>query len=481
MVRLHEKHENNKKSKTLESIYLLDTNVLVHDPQALYAFDGERVAIPVTVLEEMDRFKHEGTDRGRNSRKTIRLLDDLRKKGSLRDGVKLDNGSVVQVFFPPIDQKNSLLEKGFLTGADNDILLMALGLKDQGYAVHFISKDLNARVKGDCLGIDVQDYVKNAVSQDEFYHGWIRIPVAANDLRSDNPPFLKEYVDQLVENQFVLLESKNNPHNNKIFRYCGGNNFQLVLPPRLQWPLAPRNPQQLMAMNLLVDPSIQFVCLFGPAGTGKTFLALLAGLHQVLIDQEYEKLLISRPVVPLGRDIGYLPGTLEEKLYSWMLPIYDNIEFITHAARVEEHIGLIVNKQEEKNNIKKEKKSILKKKHQDFNSAALSLQDLVKRKKIGLEAITYMRGRSIPFQFILIDEAQNLTPHEIKTLVTRVGEGSKIILAGDPYQIDSPYLDFASNGLVYASERFKGKKIFGSIYFEISERSELSDMASELL
>lgn len=468
------------KNKKDRSIYLLDTNVLVHDPKALYSFDGAHVAIPVTVLEEMDRFKHEGTDRGRNSRKTIRLLDELRKHGSLKDGVSLDNGSIVQVLFPPIDQKNTLKEKGFLAGPDNDILLMALGLKDEGYAVHFISKDLNARVKGDCLGIDVQDYIKDSVSQDEFYHGWIRIQISANDLRSDNPAALKDSIDQLVENQFVLVESKSNPHNNKVFRYLGGSNFKLVQSPRLAWPLAPRNPQQLMAMNLLMDPEIQFVCLFGPAGTGKTFLALLAGLHQVLIDHEYEKLLISRPVVPLGRDIGYLPGTLEEKLYSWMLPIYDNIEFITHAAKVEEQIGAMVNRQDEKGG-RKDKKHDLKKKRHDALSTLFSFQDLVKRKKIGLEAITYMRGRSIPFQFILIDEAQNLTPHEIKTLVTRVGEGSKIILAGDPYQIDSPYLDFASNGLVYASERFKGKKLFGSVYFETSERSALSEMGSELL
>lgn len=300
------------KSKKDRSIYLLDTNVLVHDPKALYSFDGSHVAIPVTVLEEMDRFKHEGTDRGRNSRKTIRLLDELRKHGSLKDGVSLDNGSIVQVLFPPVDQKNSLKEKGFLAGPDNDILLMALGLKDEGYTVHFISKDLNARVKGDCLGIDVQDYIKDSVSQDEFYHGWIRIQISANDLRSDNPVALKDSIEQLVENQFVLVESKNNPHNNKVFRYLGGSNFKLIQSPHLAWPLAPRNPQQLMAMNLLMDPEIQFVCLFGPAGTGKTFLALLAGLHQVLINHEYEKLLISRPVVPLGRDIGYYQGHLRK-------------------------------------------------------------------------------------------------------------------------------------------------------------------------
>lgn len=468
---------------THQKIYLLDTNVLVHDPKALYAFENARVAIPLTVLEEMDRFKHEGTDRGRNARKTIRLLDELRYKGSLKDGVELENNSVVQVLFPNNEHIDDFINQGFSSKeGDNAILSIALDLKESGEKVTFISKDLNARVKADCLGIVVEDYIKDVVSKDEFYRGWMTVQLPAGELRAENPPALKEFTQDLVVNQFVLAESKSNPHNNKVFRYLGGTKFVPVNAPRLQWPLAPRNPQQLMAMHLLADETIQFACLFGPAGTGKTFLALLAGLHQVLIGHTYEKLLISRPVVPLGRDIGYLPGTIEEKLYSWMLPIYDNIEFITHAAKVDEQIGNMMTHAEDEGKGRHDKKGVGKKHHRHHDAESLlSLQDLIKKKKIGLEAITYMRGRSIPFQFILIDEAQNLTPHEIKTLVTRVGEGSKIILAGDPYQIDSPYLDFASNGLVYASERFKGQSLFGSVYLEVSERSELSDLASDLL
>ena len=231
-----------------------------------------------------------------------------------------------------------------------------------------------------------------------------------------------------------------------------------------------------MALDLLFDDNVQFVTLFGPAGTGKTFLALLAGLHKVLVEDAYEKILVSRPVVPLGRDIGYLPGTIEEKLRSWMLPIYDNMEFIVHSVHSGRHVEEVGHEQENNNKRKK------KKRHDSREATGLRpLDELTHHGKLSLEAITYMRGRSIPYQFILIDEVQNLTPHEVKTLISRAGTGSKIILAGDPYQIDSPYLDFSSNGLVVTSERFKGQPVFGTVYLETSERSELSKLAGELL
>lgn len=490
------KSTKNTAKKGLKSLYILDTNVLLHDPKALYQFDDVRIGIPVIVLEEVDKFKHEGTDRGRNARETIRILDRLRENGSLRDGVALENGSVVQVLFLP---NKSTLGKDIIYlegGQDNAILLIAAAYQAAGYKVTFISKDLNARVKADALGIATQDYIHNKVSTDEFYHGWVQVAVNAVELKPEFPGVLQELADSLSYNEFVLVESRNNPYNHRIFRYLGGKKFKIVQAPQLQWPLNPRNPQQFMAMDLLLDPTLPFVCLFGPAGTGKTFLALLAGLHQTLIQHEYEKMLISRPVIPLGRDIGYLPGTMEEKLYSWMLPIYDNVQFIVHSAKVESHLEIMDSEYNQNRNQgrddhrnRKDRHGKKRKHHdqhnkndRDFRSKGfMSLEDLIKRGKISLEAITYMRGRSIPFQYILIDEAQNLTPHEIKTLVTRVGEGSKIVLAGDPYQIDSPYLDFASNGLVTASERFKGQKLFGTVYLPTTERSPLSDLASDLL
>ncbi len=460
-----------------KKIYLLDTNVLVYDPRSIFSFEHTEVALPSMVLEELDRFKREGTERGRNTREVIRILDSMREKGSLKDGVTMDNGSILRVIFLPSEA--TLPSFPFrLKEGDNDILLEAVALKEQGYEVRFISKDLNARIKADALGIYAEDYVKEHVTVDDFYKGWIRVPVPAVTLNNEDPAILHELAKDvpLALNEFVELQSQHNPHNYRIFRYLGNDRFMPVSMPTLRWPLKPRNAQQLMAMNLLLDDSIRLVTLFGPAGTGKTFLALLAGLHKVLVEDIYEKLLVARPVVPLGRDIGYLPGDLQEKLYSWMLPVYDNMDFITHAAGTRQHLDDLEDEHRERRRFK----GPGKKKHKKKGGIA-PLDELVHKGKISLEAITYMRGRSIPFQYILIDEVQNLTPHEVKTLVTRVGEGSKIILAGDPYQIDSPYLDFASNGLVIVSERFKGQRLFGSVYLETTERSELSQLASDLL
>jgi len=459
-----------------KKIYILDTNVLIHDPKSLLSFADAQLGIPAVVLEELDKFKSEGTERGRNTREAIRQLDYLRSKGSLHDGVKLDNGSMVKVLFS-LDK--AIRKNPFLDSiGDNKILLTALGLQHEGYKVIFISKDLNARVKADALGIETQDYTKEYISEKTFYQGWVKIAVPSVELKGELPKeciaLAKEGIIQ--RNEFILAESINNPYNYRIYRYYGNEIFKSLSAPNLSWPLQPRNPQQLMALNLMLDSDIQFVCLFGPAGTGKTFLALLAGLHQLFITKSYEHMLISRPVVPLGRDIGFLPGTIEEKMHSWMLPIYDNMNYIMHSINKTQKYP---SEEQPEQNTKKAKPK--KDSRHSKKPRIITFDDLLQQGKIGMEPITYMRGRTIPYQFILIDEAQNLNPHEIKTLVTRVGEGSKIILTGDPYQIDSPYLDFSSNGLVVASERFKGQHLFGSIYLPTSERSELSKLAGELL
>lgn len=462
-----------------KKLFVLDTNVLVHDPTALFNFKNEIVGIPSIVLEELDKFKGEMSERGRNAREATRLLDGMRDKGSLRDGVPLDNGGTLKVLFLPMDK---LPRIPFLLDVnDNKILLTAFFMKQEGYDVIFITKDINARVKADVLGITAEDYLKEVISEDEFYRGWINVDVPAVELKRDFPSILDKLVDEkrLLINEFVLVTSQHNPYNYRVFRYLGGRHFRIVHEPLLKWPLKARNPQQLMALDLLLDNSIQFVTLFGPAGTGKTFLALLAGLHKVLVEDEYEKILVSRPVVPLGRDIGYLPGTVEEKLHSWMLPIYDNMEFIMHSSQVGQHFEELDGDRHERR--KGKKGGDRRDKQQKQNGTLRPMEDLVKHGKLSLEAITYMRGRSIPYQYILIDEVQNLTPHEVKTLVSRVGEGSKIILAGDPYQIDSPYLDFISNGLVITSERFRGQRVFGTVYLQTSERSELSKLVTELL
>ena len=460
-----------------KKLFVLDTNVLVHDPASIFNFHDAIVGIPSVVLEELDKFKGEMSERGRNAREAIRLLDGLRERGSLSKSITLDNGGTLEVLFLPLHKIPNI--PFALDVNDHKVLLIALVMQQEGYDVTFISNDINARVKADALGIKSEDYLKETISADEFYKGWINIDVPAIELKKDFPSVLDQLVDQkaLAINEFVLITSQHNPYNYRVFRYLGGRHFRIVHEPLLKWPLKARNPQQLMALDLLMDNNIQFVTLFGPAGTGKTFLALLAGLHKVLVEDEFERILVSRPVVPLGRDIGYLPGTVEEKLHSWMLPIYDNMEFIIHSAAVSRHIE---NVQEESSFDRRRSKKFHKKARNEHGGLR-PLDELVKQGKISLEAITYMRGRSIPYQFILIDEVQNLTPHEVKTLVSRVGEGSKIVLGGDPYQIDSPYLDFSSNGLVVTGEHFKGQKIFGTVYLEVSERSELSKLVTELL
>lgn len=470
-----------KTQKThVQKLFILDTNVLVHDPHALEAFEGALVGVPLMVLEELDRFKHEGTDRGRNSREAIRFLDSLRQLGSLRDGVVLKNKSTVRILFPPAVEQGIVPVLDGKATSDNEILLIAYAYQKLDFSVVFISKDLNARVKADSLGLATDDYQKESISSEDFYHGWTRVAVPANDLRATTPSILLTMVKDLAPNQFVLLESNNNPHNYRVFRYIGNKKFKSISDIQMRWPLRARNPEQMMALDLLMDPQIELVCLFGPAGTGKTFLALLAGLYKVLIEQEYEKMLVSRPVIPLGKDIGYLPGTLEEKLYSWMLPIYDNVQFIAHATKIEEHVQHLESEhhRKDKQRHKKRHKEVA---HAQEHRPQVTLDELIKKNKISLEPITYMRGRSIPYQFIFVDEVQNLTPHEVKTLITRVGQGSKIVLAGDPYQIDSPYLDFPSNGLVNTSERFKGQELFGSVFLQTSERGQLSELASKLL
>ena len=486
-----------------KKLYILDTNVLLHDPRAMFSFEGVQVGIPIMVLEELENFKRESSGRGKNARETVRYLDQLRSQGSLHDGVKIENGGSVMILFTPENiPKNFILNTDIV---DNEILLTAVAYRDQGYDVRFISKDLNARVKADVLGLAAEDYLKGYVPQDEFYKGWVKAGVTAAQLKTEFPTVLKElsHDTELTLNEYVLVENQHNSNIYRLFRYIGGHKqFFEVAAPAMSWPIEAKNPQQLMALDALFDPTIEFVSLLGPAGTGKTFLALLAGLYAVMMQHDiYQRLLVSRPVIPLGPDIGYLPGDISEKLHMWMQPIYDNIEVIIHLISVSQHIQNVRNAHEVEHfepeephdhhnhnghdafGKKKHKKNYQGQHKHQFNGKKRmnSVDDLIHQGKLSLEAITYMRGRSIPYQYILIDEVQNLSPHEVKTLISRVGQGSKIVLCGDPYQIDSPYLDFSSNGLVIASDKFKGQSLFATVFLESSERSELSRLAAELL
>ncbi len=487
-------------------LYILDTNVLIHDPKAITSFEHASVGIPLTVIEELDHFKKDSSQKGFSAREAIRTLDALRARGSLRDGVKLDNGTVVRVLSQGTKKQTEL---EYPCEADNRILSMTLAAQREGFDVEFISKDLNMRVKADALGIRAVDYLRQTITGDDFYKGWRTLGVPAVQLKQTIPPLLAELSHDipLMPNEYIIVHAQHNEHNYRILRHTGEHRFAQVETPEMRWPFQPRNVQQLMALDLLFNNDIPVVSLLGPAGTGKTLLVLVAALYKVLVEQSYRKLLVSRPIIPLGPDIGYLPGELQEKLYNWMQPVYDNMELISHiisgtepgAHTQQQHKNHYhdqtpkhqnsENDQKRQDRQGRDKEQRKHKHHTHHNghhtapwdNKTLSVERLVAQDRLSLEAITYMRGRSIPYRYIFIDEVQNLTPHEVKTIVSRVGDGSKIVLAGDPYQIDSPYLDFSSNGLTVVTDRFKGQSIFGTIFLEQSERSAISRLAAALL
>lgn len=508
----------------LNRIFVLDTNVLIHDPNALHSFQGVVIGIPFVVLEELDTFKKEPGEKGRNAREAIRMLDELREKGSLQEGVKLDDkkdGSILKVFQTPSEISFSTSELHAVK--DNLIIQTCKELAEQNCQVTLVTKDLNCRVKADVLGLDAEDYMKGNVSLDTFYKGWIKVPMPAIDLKKASIKNIKAMIDNkdLMLNEYVIMHSENNEENSRLFRFLGGEQFKEISDINIMGFTA-RNIQQLMVLDLLTDDSIQLVTMLGQAGTGKTFLTLVAGLYKVMYEKMYKKLLVTRPIVALGADIGYLPGDIQEKLHFWMQPVHDNLEFIssqlsqsknekfalleTPAHQAGHHKQHNRGKQDQYEHRKRrdqngkydrnhrqntrqhhdrdEDHDRSERYHRDprhLGRDTLLVDRLQKQGIISLEAITYMRGRSIPNQFMFIDEVQNLTPHEVKTLVSRAGEGTKVILAGDPYQIDSPYLDFTSNGLTVTTDKMKNYSIFGTAFLETSERSALAKLTSEVL
>lgn len=483
--------ENLKKPGVrLDRIFILDTNVLIHDAKALFSFKGVVVGIPFIVLEELDTFKREGGEKGHNVREAIRQLDALRKKGHLGDGVPLEHdteGSILKVFKNPPEITVALLQTKELHAIkDNIILQTVTNLTNEGNKVTLVTKDINVRIKADALGLEAEDYLKGTVLYDRFYKGWMRKAIPANELRNLSINKLDSYMSniKLWPNQFIIFESENNPENYRLFRHLGNNTlFKEVNPITIMHIFNAKNIQQLMSLDLLMDDDIKLVTLVGPAGTGKTFLALLVGLYKVAYERMYRKLLVTRPVIALGADIGYLPGGIQEKLHYWMQPVHDNLEFISSQMLrgTEEYLGLGKKKEKRSRRQQHQGKQEEFDHPQPYRGDTHIVDRLQQQGTISLEAITYMRGRSIPFQFVFIDEVQNLTPHEVKTIISRAGEGTKVVLAGDPYQIDSPYLDFSSNGLTVSTEKFKSHSLFGTVFLEISERSELAKLAAEVL
>jgi PhoH-like ATPase len=426
--------------------FVVDTNVLIHNPESLLSFRSSSIVLPLWVLEELDTLKTYPDQRGKSARDAIRFLDSAGKKGSLYEGVKLDNGSVLRVDFSlPVGAPEGIdLDKG-----DNKIIMCAYRLVSEGQRVFFVSKDINARVKAAALGIRAVDYEKQKVDIASLYQGCREID-ASDDTRRDLLAYGRiPWKERYSKNEFAILRDPKGSES-LVARYDEANAELALLeqPAQPVCGIMPANDRQRIALEVLLDDSIKLVTLVGKAGTGKTLLAIAAGLKRTLEDKRFARMLISRPVVPVGKDIGYLPGEKSAKMANWMQPLFDNLDFILGNYK--------------RPNLK-------------------SMDQLVKDKVVEIEALSYIRGRSLPNQYIIIDEAQNLTPHEIKTIVSRAGEGSKVVLTGDPYQIDNLYLDENSNGLSYLVESFKGQGIYGHVTLQKTERSELAELASSLL
>ena len=434
---------------------VVDTNVILFDALAVSKFRDAHVYIPISVLEEVDRFKRDPGENGRNARHFSRYIDVMRAKGKLPDGVPVgdekEGGS--KIFITADKRAEDIPDDLFEDKADNRILMMAMFLKKQhpDCQVELITKDINLRIKADVFGIEARDYEPEKVSFEEMYNGHAEITVTADQINQ----FYQEKIlpisdeEKLYANQYLVAKDESNENHSAIGRYDQSKKAMVPLIGMNEgiWGIHPRNVEQSFALDCLLNDEILFVSLVGKAGTGKTLLALAAGLFKTLDEGRFQRLLVSRPIFPMGRDIGYLPGDVEQKLNPWMQPIFDNVEFLMGADK----------------------------------KAAGRAQELMNQGMLNIEPLTYIRGRSIPNQFLIVDEAQNLTPHEIKTIVTRAGSGTKVVLTGDCYQIDNPYVDSATSGLTYSVERFKGHAISAHNTLVKGERSELAELAANIL
>ena len=446
-------------------IFVLDTNVLLHDSRAIYKFEENTVVIPIYVIEEIDSFKKELSERGRNARELARTLDDLREANghSLQTGVPIPshskgpNGTLIVGV--PKGGSSDLMRHRDNRQMDHAIMNTALELRDAhpDRRVVFVTMDSNLRIRADVLGLRAEGYEHGQVSVRELYSGVIELPTtkALVDRLGKREAVEAAAVglpENVHPNACVVLAEAERPKHTALGRYVPkkGTVEPLRVGREGAWGIRPRNLEQYFALDMLLDPDVHLLTLVGKAGTGKTLLAVAAGLQAVLDERNYARLVVSRPIFPLGRDIGYLPGTLEEKLNPWMQPIFDNLEYIFTARH---HPA------------------------SDYRD----YEELLREGMLQIEPLTYIRGRSLPNQFLIVDEAQNLTPHEMKTIVTRAGANTKIVLTGDPEQIDNPYVDSASNGLTILAERFRNEEIAGHVTLVKGERSPLAERATKLL
>jgi PhoH-like ATPase len=434
--------------------FVLDTNVLLHDPYAVDHFADNEVIVPIYAIEEIDQFKRELSERGRNARLVTRYLDHLREAGGrLSDGVDTTHGGRLRVALT----SRSLPHNRRPEANKMDDLILAVALDEQQQApdmpVIFVTKDVNLRIRADAMGLQAVNYTEEKVEIEELYAGFVEITVSAEDVDGFYASGKLAAPRDLMPNEYVVIRDQGNANHSALAR-VDATMENLVPIRRLRdgvWGIRPRNKEQHFGLDLLLNDDVKLVTLVGKAGTGKTLLALAAGLQKVADENVYRKLLVSRPVFPLGKDIGFLPGDIEEKLNPWMKPIFDNIELL-----------LEINPSGKK-------------------KVERGYEELLHLNILEIEPLTYIRGRSIPHQFMIIDEAQNLTPHEMKTILTRAGDNTKIVLTGDPYQIDNPYVDSSSNGLSYVVEKFKAEAISAHVTLSKGERSALAELAANLL
>ena len=473
--------------------YVIDTSVFLSDFSCIHRFENNDIVIPLKVLEEIDNHKKRQDAVGSNARHIIRILDGLREKGSLKKGIRLGKGMGILTVMSQeaiTTRLPSDLTKGV---ADHLIIETALTVQENSAKtrkVILVSRDINMRVIADAVGMKAEDYLDSQVVEttDKLYSGMTTLLVddelidqfyAGEDIYVSEE-LVSSQKAKLYPNIFIMFVSSQNEKKSALCRFYSFHNpVEKIIDHKntLQWGVHPRNKEQTFAFDLLMDPDIHLVTLIGQAGSGKTLCAIAAGMEQsvtfgsmfgkkqnqnqgmglhmtmdkyksekldAIDDACYRKLIVSRPVQPMGRDIGFLPGTMEEKMLPWLKPIQDNMQFI-------------------------------------MGNDKTLLQDMMESGVIELEALTYIRGRSISNAFVIIDEAQNLTAHEVKTIITRAGEGTKIVLTGDIEQIDNVYTNETSNGLTYTIEKFKESPIAGHVSFKKGERSKLATVAAKLL
>jgi PhoH-like ATPase len=454
-------------SRGEKKFFVLDTNVILHDPNAVFVFGNNTVIIPIKVLEEIDKFKRDLNETGKNARTFSRMLDAMRQFGSLSQGVPLQIAA--DALFPKhkkevhgdlriyVREISSDTEGLFEAAdhADTQILKTAIDFAKSHKKVVLVTKDVNFRVRADVYGITAVDYESETqVDLDAFYPGWRELKLSSEDIQT----FYKkrelhlEHLEKPHPNEYFVMKDAENEKNTALGKW---DSREKKIVPIIElakglWGVNPRNKEQRFAIDMLMNDQIPLVTLVGKAGTGKTMLALAAGLMKVLDENIYTKMLVSRSIFPLGRDLGALPGELEEKLRPWMQPIYDNFEFLLSSKSA-------------------------------GRDRRVSYKTIMDFGEVEIEALTYIRGRTIPKQWLVVDEAQNLTPHELKTIITRAGEGTKIVLTGDPYQIDNPYIDASNNGITYVAEKFKEEELGAHIMLTKGERSPLAELASNLL